>query len=912
MAQRLNRTLSHGMGGDLPVFERRLENGLKALILPRRSAPVVVCDLYYPVGSFDEPPGLSGLAHFVEHMLFKGTERFPKGQIDRLVSAAAGQCNAETGEDSTHYWFAFPSDRWELALAIEADRMSGARFDPREVELERRVIGEERARELNSPQGRLDQNHLAVAYLRHPYRNPILGWPDDTARIGIDDLTQFYQAHYRPDGAVLIVVGDLEAEAALDRIAESFAGIPPGRGPRPHVTVVEPRQAGRREFVLGGPEAVARGLFGWRTVPRGHVDAAALEVLADLLCCGRRSRLWQSLVESDGAAVWVEAAHAAAQRGGQFFIQLEADDASDTAALAERIRAELVRLAETGPTADELARARHRLEAAWRWEQEDLTGLAAGLGNAALWDDWRSWPAEHRAALAVRAEEIRRVVTTYLTDEGLTAGWSLPRRRADSILEAAARGESFGAEAAVPCVPSRSAAVAAVAASAAGPAERTAAPASHPLPVASGVARLSDYRPRRSLLANGLRLVSERRPGTGVVALELYVDAGTVREAKPGLAALTGRLLEEGTTRRTAEELAEAIEDVGGSLEVGATGGSVRVRAEDLALALELLAEVALRPAFPPEALERVTHRIAAEVRGDLDDPAFRAELCFRGLVYGGHPLGRDPRGSPREIARLARGDVQEHHRRYFGPEGAILVATGDFDPRRLARLVTNHFGAWPARGRVLPPVPPVTGPGRPRLRRIQQPGDQVHIVLGHLGVPRKHPDYDALAVLDHIFGSGPGFCDRLGRIVRDELGLVYAIGGGMTDSADVLPGLFRVYAGTMPEEVERVITAVTEQVRAMRAGAFSDDEVDRARRYLAGAWVFDFQTVEQRAERLLELERLGLGLDEPRHWPDRIAAITAAQVRKAARTHLRPEALCRVELGPLRRRGKTTQAECA
>ena len=176
-----------------------------------------VCDLYYPVGSFDEPPGLTGLAHFVEHMLFKGTERFPKGQIDRLVLVAAGQSNAETGEDSTHYWFAFPSDRWELALAIEADRMRGVRFDPREVEVERRVIGEERARELNSPQGRLDQTHLAVTYLRHPYRNPILGWPDDIARIGVDDFERFYQAHYRPDGAVLVVVGDVEPEAGAGR-----------------------------------------------------------------------------------------------------------------------------------------------------------------------------------------------------------------------------------------------------------------------------------------------------------------------------------------------------------------------------------------------------------------------------------------------------------------------------------------------------------------------------------------------------------------------------------------------------------------------------------------------------------------------------------------------------------------------
>ncbi len=138
---------------DLPVHELRLRNGLLALILPRRRTQVVVTDLYYPVGSFDEPSGQTGLAHFVEHMLFKGTDRFPKGQIDRLVLLAAGQANAETGEDWTHYWFALPSDRWEPALAIEADRMVAARFDADEVEAERRVIGEERAREFGLAPG---------------------------------------------------------------------------------------------------------------------------------------------------------------------------------------------------------------------------------------------------------------------------------------------------------------------------------------------------------------------------------------------------------------------------------------------------------------------------------------------------------------------------------------------------------------------------------------------------------------------------------------------------------------------------------------------------------------------------------------------------------------------------------------
>ncbi len=418
--------------------------------------------------------------------------------------------------------------------------------------------------------------------------------------------------------------------------------------------------------------------------------------------------------------------------------------------------------------------------------------------------------------------------------------------------------------------------------------------------------------PGGMVLDNGLRLIFERRPGPEVIALELYVDAGLMREARPGLACLAGRLLEEGTSSRTRTELAETIEDVGGTLESSATGSSLRVCREDLALAVELLADVTIRPVFPADAVSWIARRIAADLSADLEDPAFRAELSFRNLVYASHPLARDPRGGVREVTRLTRDDAIKHHRRHFAPENAVLVAVGDFDPRRLVTLVKTHFGDWQASGRSPAPFPPVGRPGRPRIRRIHHPGEQIHIMLGHLGIARSDPDFDALVILDHIFGSGPGFCDRLGRIVRDEMGLVYSIGGGMTDSADVVPGLFRVYAGTMPEQADRVVGAITEQIVAMHAGSFSDDEVDRARRYLTGAWVFDYQSVEQRAERLLELERWRIGLDEPLLWPDRIAAITPRQVRKAARTHLRPDALSRVELGPLRRRGKGMQAECA
>jgi len=892
MARRSTARPSPAWVGDLPVFERTLANGFTALVLPRSHAPVVVCDLYYPVGSVNEPPGKSGLAHFVEHMLFKGTERFPKGQIDRLAFVAAGQSNAETGEDSTHYWFAFPSDRWELALAVEADRMRGASFEGHEVEAERGVIVEERARDLDSPIGRLDQTHLAVSYLRHPYRNPILGWPEDLERITRDDLCEFYRLHYRPDGAVLVVVGDVEPGGALDRVEAHFGPIPRGDVPRSSFPAGEPRQTGRRDFSLVEPESVARALFGWHTVPRGHADGPALDVLSDLLSCGRRSRLWDALVETGRLATYVDAGQEGSRRAGQFLVQVESPSAADAPTVERVIRETLDALADAGPTAEELERSRHRLEAAWRWEQEDLAGLAAGLGQVALWDDWRAWQAEHRAALAVGPADVRRVAATYLGTDGLTVGWSLPRAgSAVAVL--------MPADAPTPPRVAR-------------PSIPAAAERPLGLVIPGGGTRLADYRPRRAALDNGLTLVTERRPGTGIVALELFVDAGLLREAKPGLAFLTGRLLDEGTATRPAEALAEAIEDVGGTLDLGSTGASVRVRAEDLSLALELLADVVRRPAFPADAVPWARKRIASELQGDRDDPAFRADLLFRGLVYGDHPYARDPRGAVREIGRLSLDDVKAHHARHFVAGNAFLVAVGDFEPRRLQSLVKAQFRTWErgdAGGQGFPQPPASV---RPRVRRVSHPGEQVHIVLGHLGVTRNHPDFDALAVLDHIFGSGPGFTDRLSRIVRDEMGLAYSVGGGITDSADVVPGLFRVYAGTMPEEADRVVAAVLEQVRAVHAGDFSDEEVDRARRYIAGAWVFDYQTVEQRAERLLELERWGLGLDEPVLWPDRVARVTPAQVRRAARLHIQPDSLSRVEFGPVRRRRQRPRAECA
>lgn len=876
-----------------PIHERMLENGLKAIVIPSRQSPIVVCDLSYPVGSFDDPPGLTGLAHFVEHMLFKGTKRFPKGRIDRLVAESAGHSNAESSEDSTRYWFAFPSESWEIALEIEADRMRGAQFERPEVDLERRVIREERARELDTPQGRLDQALFAQMYVRHPYRNPIVGWPEDLGRISARDLRAFYREHYRPEGAVMVIAGDVEPRRTLDRVSQVMGSVPRGEIERRRRVVDEPPQVGRREFVIEDAESGARGVLAWRTAARGHDDAAALDVLADLLCGGRQARLWARLVETERLATWVDAQCSPCWRDGQFMIQIEGPSATNLADAQGRILDELRDLASRGPTRGEIDRARRRLDASRRWERQDPMNLAAAVGSAALWGDFRAWQRDYHAALAVTADDVARAAARHLVDSNLTIGWSRrPDRRRSPIAVPAlilkassSRRARFETEPRAGLAPIPRP-------------EKTREPQ-----IEHGAARPAPWlmrKAKRVLLENGMTLIHEPWEGAGVVAFELHVDAGQTWEAKPGLAWLTGRMLEEGTRKRTGLELSALIENVGGTIEFGSTGAQARVRREDLELAVELMAEGVLEPSFPADPLAWIKRRIAADLRHDLEDPAFRADSRFRGLVYGSHPLGRDPRGGPRRLGRLTRGDLIEHHARYFTPERAILVAVGDFDPGSLARLVAARFGGWAPGG--APEQAPRSPRPRPACVRLHDhAGEQTHLVMGHLGVSRGHPDFDVLVVLDHILGSGPGVCDRLSRVVRDELGLAYAVGGGMTDSADVFPGLFRIYAGVAPADAPRAVKAILEQIHEIHAGRFLDDEVEQARRFVAGSWLFDLQGVEPRADRLLELARHGLDLDEPGRRGLELEGVTPDRVREAARAHMHPERIVRVEVGPAR-----------
>jgi len=368
------------LAGEIEVS--RLANGLELCLVRNPQAPLVTSALFYRAGSRDEPPGRGGLAHFLEHLMFKGSERYGPGEIDRRTQALGGTNNAFTSHDVTAYWFTFAADRWSEALAIEADRMRGLRLDPREVDAERQVILEEIAMYRDEPWDALEMDVLAALYPGHPYGRPVLGTEAELEGEDVAAVAAFHRDYYRPDNAVLVLAGDLGADAAA-RAEEAFSALAAGRAERPRVVPPEREGVGvvRRERRQG---EVTRMLLTLPAPPPDTADHAGLRILATILAAGRASRLQRSLVEEGQLCLSVSASLADNVVASHFAIAAELVPGADLPEVERRIFEALAELGTAAVGDEELERARHVFAADWAWGQERIhqQAVAAGLALA--------------------------------------------------------------------------------------------------------------------------------------------------------------------------------------------------------------------------------------------------------------------------------------------------------------------------------------------------------------------------------------------------------------------------------------------------------------------------------------------------------------------------------------------------
>lgn len=408
------------------IHEHRLRNGLQVLIAERHDDPVVAAMVFYSVGSRDEREEEAGVSHFLEHMMFKGSRQFGKGEVDRITTVLGGSNNAFTTPDHTAYWFELASDRWEIALEIEADRMSGLILDPAEFASEKKVVLEELSMGKDDPWRRLTHAVGEALFARHAYRRPVIGYEDVLEEMSVGLMRDYYERHYHPGNAVVVICGDVNPRLALKVVRKRFGSIPaaPRNGVALRAPIEEP--AGEQRVTTHWDDSSRRLVMAWPTVVVGTDEDYALDVVTTILTHGRLSRLQARLVHDLKLAVSVSASNDARVDTGVFWIYAECADGVDPRKLEAAIDEELARLAKERLPQSELRRAKRILAASDAHESETVSDIAEELGEYAVDGDWRLAIEGVERNAAVTAVAVREVTARLLTPERRVIGWSLP------------------------------------------------------------------------------------------------------------------------------------------------------------------------------------------------------------------------------------------------------------------------------------------------------------------------------------------------------------------------------------------------------------------------------------------------------------------------------------------------------
>ncbi len=867
-----------------------LPNGLRVYLKPIPGAPVVTTMVAYKVGSADENLDATGLSHYLEHLMFKGTDKILPGDIDRITLKNGGSNNAYTDTDYTIFHFDFAADRWEKALEIEADRMQNLRIDDRhEFEKEKEVVVSELESDEDQPWDLEQKAILPLLFgTTAPYGHPVIGERAHVRSATAPVIKGHYDSWYAPNNAALVVCGGFDPAQAMGRIQQLFGAIPTKQLPARKMAG-DAKRPGPIVERLSSKFEVPRLLMGFNTVRSGDADFYALEVLQAILSNGKTSRLYRKLVEGDEIAGSIGSSNTGGRYPGWFSVQVELLKGKSTEHADKLVLAELKRLRDEPASPEELARVKRGILVNAIMARESVHGLADSIARGVTTNDLDYLKSYLPRIAAVTAQDVQVAAKKYLDPAQSVVVWSMPGKQAGAGRGAFGfRISDFGFTSRIrePQAASR---------------KRSAAEV-------GGAKDFSLKDAKRVVLDNGLTLLlfeNHRLPivvaAANVFDTRLHEPAG-----QSGLAALTGRLLDEGSDQHSGPEIAELIENAGGTLELNTSGGSVSVLSPDRGLGLRLLFECLSRARFPQEAFAREQVQQLSEIEDAWSQPDTRATMVFREIVYGGHPWGRSSLGNRQTVTALTREACVTFHRKVFVPNNTAVALVGDFDGAAIVEEIKKLTAGWKRAEIAKPHAGNVDKPQGFVERILTMPASaQLHFYLGHVGVRRANPDFYKLLVMDYVLGTGPGFTDRLSAQLRDREGLAYTVSANISSSAAEEPGVFTCYIGTDPKNYGLVKQRFLLELNRIRDEPPKAHEVEDAKQYLLGNLPFNFTTNAQIAGQLLVIDRFQLGFGYLAQFRQAVSAVTAADVQAVARQYLDPGRMALVAAGAIDAKGK-------
>lgn len=843
------------------VHTYRFDNGLTLHIAPGHPAPVAAVQAWVGVGSADEGPREAGIAHVVEHMLFKGSSDYGLGELTRAIEVGGGEINAWTAFDHTVYHAVLGRDHVEAAIDAVGDTLLSPRVDPEELAREREVILEEIRHGSDDPARSVAQSLFATAFVAHPYRRPVIGTADSVRRLGERELVDFFRSYYVADNTTLVVAGDVDPARVRRSVERRFRAMPSGRPAR--CVASEPVQTGPRAMCVPRDIGEAYLAVGFHVPAARHPDLAALDVAAILLGQSESARLPRLLRDRDGLVTSAYAnVHALRDPG---LLVLSATSRPGAAPRGVGGLVDHARLLADELTSDELDKARITVESSFVRQLETAQGRARSLGwHATTTGDPQFGHVYLDRIRAVRRHDVAHVIRRYVEPDNATVAAIVPTRTAHRTFARRAERQVR-----------RSLAV----------------------PVGRAVAAAE----RRVELANGMVVIVRRDPSVPVVAMRAVWRGGQRVEspAQGGATTLLARMVTRGCGALDATAVADRIDRLGGALAGVAGRNSFGVSAEWLARSwqpgLDLLADCLLAPGFPAAELAREKQLLLDDQRAQADSPAQVAFRLFSEALYGDHAYARDVLGTAASVAAVTRADLVALYRDRY-PVGALTLSiVGDIDVDDALAQVRARFERAP-RGklRAVPAAAPtaIARTGAEVYRYLERA--QAHLVVGFPGATLAAPDRFALEVLVAILGGQSG---RMFAELREKRALAYRVSAHSIEGVD--PGFVAVYLACAPDKLGEAVAAVREELARVRRDGVTPAELERARSYLIGSHQIAMQRRAAVANAIAYHEAYGLGWQQWNGYDDAIRAVTPAAVLAAAGAYLRPEAMITATVRP-------------